>query len=76
MFVSLSKTFTKFCGFRFGLGIRITKNNAIWALLMASFVCVLQMMWYMLVLFFWIIYALFYGIIWCVKAIARKRRSE
>ena len=67
MFMSLSKTLAKFGGFRLGLGIRITKKNAPVMLFVWLFVCIFQMMWYTLVLCFWMVYAVMYGLWKCVK---------
>lgn len=57
MYVSLSKTLKRFCGVRLGMGIRITKKNAAWMWLVLLFVCMLQAMWYMVVLIGWLVYA-------------------
>ena len=50
MFLSLSKTLARFGGFRLGLGLRLTKKNAIWMLFLVMFVYLLQAMWYMMIL--------------------------
>ena len=78
MFISLSKTFAKVCGFRFGFGIRITKRNAPYMLFFMLFVWMFQIMWYMLVFSFWLMYAMCYGIYWCIKQLVRLiiRRSR
>lgn len=60
MFVSLSKTLTKFGGIR--LGIRITKKNAWWMWIAIIYVQLFKLMWYMLVMCLWIIYAVYYGL--------------
>lgn len=67
MFISLSKVFTKIGGLRFGLGIRITKSNFIWMSLLTCMVCMLQATAYMMVITFWLVYAMFYGYFWCTK---------
>ena len=67
MFISLSKTLARFGGFRLGVGMRITKKNALWMSFIVMFVCMIKATWYMMILCGWIIYAMFYGIIWCVK---------
>lgn len=72
MFISFSKTLVKFGGFRLGCGIRITKKNALWMSLVYLFVLCFQLMWYGVVLAFWLMYAFFYGVYWCVKAIIKK----
>lgn len=71
MFISLSKMFTLVGGLRFGLGIRITKRNFIWMSLLTCFVCMMQAVLYMLVLCFWLLYAMFYGFAWGIKSVVR-----
>lgn len=67
MFIGLSKTIARFSGFRLSVGMRITKKNALWMSLIVMFACMFKAAWYMLLLCGWIMYAIFYGIIWCVK---------
>ena len=67
MFFSFSKTIARFGGFRLGLGIRITKKNAVWIALLTMFVAMFQLMWYSILLCGWLVYAMFYGIYWCIK---------
>lgn len=67
MFISLSKTMAKFGGFRLGVGMRLTKNNALVMLFFLMFVYCFKMMWYMMILCFWCVYALIYGFVWCIK---------
>lgn len=70
MFISFSQFSKKFGGLRFGLGVRVTKNNMIWMSLIALFVLMFKLCWYMMVLCFWLIYAVIYGIIFvCKKAL-------
>ena len=69
MFISLSKTIARFGGFRLGIGMRLNKKNAIWLSLIIMFVAMFQLMWYMLLLCGWMIYAVCYGIYWCIKKI-------
>lgn len=71
MFLSLSKTMARFGGFRLGLGIRINKRNYIFALFIMMFVWLFKLMWYMLVLSFWMMYAVCYGLYWCIKKIVQ-----
>lgn len=71
MFLSLSKTLAKCGGFRLGLGIRMTKKNAVWMSMILLFVYMFQLTWYMMVLVFWMMYALFYGMFWCIRALFR-----
>ncbi|MBO7149342.1 MAG: hypothetical protein J6V71_00455 [Clostridia bacterium] len=76
MFISLSKTIAKVGGFRLGVGLRITKNNILWVSIILMFVYMIQLTWYMMVLCGWIMYAMFYGIIWCVKKIVKTISSK
>ena len=76
MFISLSRVFAKIGGFKMGLGVRITKKNAIWMSFVVCFVCMLQATWYMMVLCFWLVYAMFYGIVKGIIALVRKLRGE
>ena len=59
MFLSLSKTLARFGGFRLGVGIRMTKKNTIGALFLIMFISILKMMWYLMIVCFWMIYAAF-----------------
>lgn len=74
MFVSLSKTLAKLGGFKLGLGIRITQRNVMWAVWIVLIVCIFQMMWYMLIVCFWLVYIVFYGLWWCIRAPFRRRK--
>ena len=76
MFFSLSKTLAKVGGFRLGLGVRMTKRNAPYMLFLTFFVSIFQLMWYMMVLCFWLMYAMCYGIYWIVKQIIRKVKQR
>lgn len=67
MFVSFSKTLARFGGLRLGFGLRINKSNVAWMLLIYLFVLMFQAMWYLLVLCFWLVYAVCYGLYWCIK---------
>ena len=67
MFFSLSKTIARFGGFRLGLGIRISKKNMLWMSLLLFFVLMVKLMWYMMIVAFWLMYAMFYSIYWCIK---------
>ena len=69
MFISFSKTIARFGGFRLGIGMRLNKKNAIWMSLIILFVAMFQLMWYMLILCGWLIYAVCYAIYWCIKKI-------
>ena len=76
MFVSLSKTFAKFGMFRIGAGMRITKKNAAWMLVIMMFVWMFQLMWCMIVLCFWLMYAVCYGIYWCIKKLVTALKGK
>lgn len=67
MFMTLSKTLGKVGGIRIGIGTRITSKNAWWACLIVFFISMFQLVWYMMVLSFWLMYATFYGFFWCCK---------
>lgn len=72
MFVSFSKFAKKMGGIRFGLGLRITKRNALWMSLVVMFVCMLQACWYMMLICFWLMYIVIYGAVWLTKKIVNK----
>ena len=76
MFISLSKVFAKIGGFKLGLGVRLTKKNAVWMSLVVCFVCMFQAMWYLMILCFWLIYAMFYAMVKGIVALVRKLRGE
>ena len=70
MFVSFSKTIAKFGGFRLGIGMRMSKKNAVLMYLIIMFVAMFKLVWYMLLLCGWLMYAMCYGMYWCIKKIA------
>ena len=72
MFLSLSKTLTKFGGFRFGVGMRLTKKNAWWMFFVLLFVYMFKAYWYMMIICLWLIYAICYGFYWCIKKLCQK----
>ena len=76
MYLSLSKTMAKFGKLRLGLGIRITKKNAIFMLFVSFIVATFQLMWYMLVFMFWLMYVIFYGFFLGCKKIAEKIKER
>lgn len=76
MFFSLSKTISKFGGFRLGVGIRITKNNVLWMSLIVLFINIFKLMWYAVILCFWLIYAVFYGIYWLALNVLKCRKQN
>lgn len=75
MFISFSKTLARFGGFRLGLGMRMTKKNAIWMLFVLMFVCIFKMMWYMMILCFWLMYAMIYWIAYGIKKLCQQRKD-
>lgn len=72
MFVSFSKFAKKFGGIRFGLGLRLTKSNALWMSFVIMFVYVMQACWYMMLICFWVLYIVIYGMINVAKKIINK----
>lgn len=80
MFIGFSKTIAKFGGFKLGVGMRLNKKNAIWVSMIALFVVMFKLMWYALVLCGWLMYAFFYCIYWCFKALfglsSRKQKTN
>lgn len=76
MFVSLSKTLAKFGGFRLGLGLRLNKSNAAWMLFVLMFVYIFQAMWYMMILCGWLVYAVCYGVYWCIKKLIETIKAK
>jgi hypothetical protein len=76
MFISFSKMLTKFGGFRLGLGLRITKNNIIWMSFIIMIVYMIQACWYLMILMFWLVYAIIYGMIYIVKKILTAKNNN
>ena len=72
MLVSFSNFAKKFGGVRFGLGLRITKRNALLMSFIIMFVCMLQACWYMMLICFWLVYIVLYGAVRLAKKIANK----
>ena len=72
MFVSFAKFAKKMGGIRFGLGLRITKSNALWMCFLLMFVYMVQACWYMMLLCFWLLYIVIYGAVWLTKNIVNK----
>ncbi len=62
MFISFSKTIAKFGGFRLGVGMRVTKNNAVWMSFVVLFIELFKLIWYMIVFAFWLAYIICYGL--------------
>jgi hypothetical protein len=76
MFLGFSKTMARFGHFRLGVGMRLTKKNAAYMAIILMFVWMLQLCWYMMILCFWMIYAICYGIYWCIKSIIKKIKKS
>lgn len=62
MFISLSKTLAKFGGVRLGVGMRTTKKNAPYIAIFAAMMMMFKAMWYLMIVCFWMVYAVIYGI--------------
>lgn len=78
MFLSPSKALKKFGVFRFGR-TRITKRNAAYIWMWIFCVSMLKLCWYMMLLTLWLMYAMLYGIYWCIKLpfrMAKKHKSN
>ena len=75
MFISFSKMLTKFGGVRLGLGLRTTKNNIIWMSFIIMVVYIIQACWYLMILVFWLVYAVIYGMIYIVKKILTTKKQ-
>ena len=67
MFISLSKTIARFGGFRLGVGMRLTGKNSSWLSIILLIVIMFQLIWSLLILCGWIIYAIIYAICWCIR---------
>ena len=75
MFLTFSKMMAKIGGFKLGLGIRITKKNVLWMSWIVMIICMFQAVWYMMVICFWLMYAVMYGLWWCISAPFRKHKK-
>ena len=69
MFISISKTIARFGGFRIGIGKRITKKNWWYFGVFLFFYGMVMLCWYAILAALWLIYAMCYGIWWCIKRI-------
>jgi hypothetical protein len=61
-FVGFSKALARMGGFRIGVGLRLTKKNAIYFLFVLFFVYMARFTWYLIVGIGWLIYYMCYGI--------------
>lgn len=75
MFISLGKMLGK-SKIRLGVGMRLTKKNAIYMWLILLFYYIFLMMWYVCVLCFWMVYAVCYGIYALIKWIIKKIKHK
>ena len=76
MFLSFSKTIAKFGGFRIGIGTRVSKKNAGYALIFMLFYYMFLMCWYMMIGCLWLMYAMCYGCYWIVKKIILSLKAK
>ena len=75
MFIGFSKTLARFGGFRIGLGLRLTKKNAIWMLFVLMLVYLFKAIWYLMILYFWLIYAVIYWTVYGIKKLCQQRKD-
>ncbi len=73
MFVGFTSGLKRMSGVRFGAGVRVTKNNMWYILLVLMFVWLGRLMWYMLIGMgwmtfgmLWLMWKMLYGIGWLV----------
>ena len=76
MFLGFSKTMARFGKFRLGVGMRLSKKNAPYLFIILMFVWMFQLTWYMMVLCFWMMYAIGYGMYWIIKSIYQKIKGK
>ena len=76
MFIGLSKTLARFGGFRLGVGLRLTKSNMYWMAFLIMFINILKATWYIMVICFWLIYAICYGLAYGCKKLIKKLRKD
>lgn len=68
MFFTISKAL-KIGGFRIGAGFHVNKSNACWMWIILMFIFMFQLIWYLMILMVWMLYALFYSMWWCTKKV-------
>jgi hypothetical protein len=71
MFISFSKVLGK-SKFRLGAGFRVTKKNAAYMLFFLLFYWMLMLCFYMIAFCIWLVYAMGYGVYWCIKKILKR----
>ena len=76
MFLSFSKTIAKVGGVRIGIGTRVSKKNAPYALIGIFFYYLFLMCWYMIIGCFWLMYAMCYGCYWVIKKLILSLKSK
>ncbi|MBQ6998554.1 MAG: hypothetical protein IJN62_02065 [Clostridia bacterium] len=75
MFIGISKTIAKVGGFRIGIGTRISKKNAPYALIGIFIYYMFMLCWYMMIGCGWLIYAMCYGIYFLIKTLLFRNKS-
>lgn len=74
MFLSFSKTLTRFGGFH--LGVRMTKKNSWLMLFILMFAFIFKAMWYTMIMCFWMMYAVFYCMFYPIKKLVSLKRKK
>lgn len=67
MFISLSKTLARFGGIRLGVGMRMSKKNALAFIVGILTYYASLLVWYMIIFTFWMMYVMIYGTVWALK---------
>lgn len=76
MFISLSKTMAKFGGVRLGVGMRMSKKNAPYVGIFVALLMMFKAMWYLMVVCFWMVYAVIYGVVWLCRKTLKKSYEQ
>lgn len=74
MFISFSKMLGN-SRLRLGAGIRVTKKTAAYMIFFLMFYWMLILCFYMVAFSIWLVYAMGYGVYWCIKKIVQKFKS-
>lgn len=72
-------SFSKFIGkgkFKIGAGLRLTKQNMWYMLLVLLIYWMIMLTFYMMAFCVWLTYAMFYGIYWCIKKIVQRSKKN
>lgn len=72
MFMNYSKTISKFGKPKLGAGLKKTKKNSTYYLIMKIFIWLIKTIWNFVVLLFWMVYVCCYFIFWCIRKIFQK----